>query len=396
MRVLFVLSRFPLPPWRGDAVRAFQQVRYLGGRHEITLVAPGPERRGRADSSALESLSRLARLELIPVPAFQRWANLMRAAWTALPLQTLYYYAPAIDRALRRLTSAAKYDLAHVQMVRMGPACETLGPLPWVMDMVDTASLNMRRRASRETPWAKPLVLVEARRLAAYERELMARSNWVLVTSPADLEALGERRNASVIPIGVDLEAFPFVDQGREAGTIVFTGRMAYFPNADAAVYFAREVFPLVRRVAPSATFEIVGVSPPPRVRSLRRIPGVRVIPDPELRPYLARAAVAVAPLRSGTGIQIKVLEAMASGVPVVGTPIVSPAIGAHEGEHWFLADSAELMAEKVVQLLQDRRLARTMAASAHRFVEEHHTWEAAAHQLEAIWSKVLQQVAER
>jgi glycosyltransferase involved in cell wall biosynthesis len=219
----------------------------------------------------------------------------------------------------------------------------------------------------------------------------MARSNWVLVTSPADLEALGDGKTASVIPIGVDLDTFPYVVAGREPWTIVFTGRMAYFPNADAAVHFAREVFPLVRRAVPGATFEIVGIDPPPRVRSLQGIPGVKVIPESNLQPYLARATVAVAPLRAGTGIQLKVIEAMASGIPVVGTPLVSPAIGAREGEHWLLADSAEQMGEKVVHLLQDGQLARTLAASARRFVEEHHTWEAAARQLEKVWSSVVE-----
>jgi len=259
-----------------------------------------------------------------------------------------------------------------------------------VLDMIDTASLNMERRAARESLPMRALLAWEARRLRAYERDLAGRCARVVVSSPADREALGLADRARVVPFGIDLRSLQFVELDREEGEIAFTGRMGYFPNADAAIFFANEVFPLVRRVLREARFTIVGIDPPARVRALGALPGVKVLTDPNLQRYLERASVAVAPLRSGTGLQIKVLEAMAKGAPVVATPIVAPAIAAEDGKHWLLAESAADLADKVVFLLRNKQFAREMARQARRFVENRFAQDFVVDQMGAIWEEAM------
>jgi glycosyltransferase involved in cell wall biosynthesis len=391
MRILYIASRFPFPPWRGDMVRGYQQIQALGRRHDITLVAPEPP---PASKEGLAQMQAVCRLVLVPAPLWRRITHALCFPFSRLPAQTLFFYLPSFDRAIAQAVGDEAFDLMHVLLARMGPAARPARGIPCVMDMVDTLSLNMRRRAERENPLARMLLSLETRRLVRYERELVQCYDRILVTSPADMEALGSPSNAAVLPLGVDLRRFPFREAGREEPRVVFTGRMAYFPNADAAEYLAREIFPRVRREVPRATLEIVGVSPPPRVASLGRLPGVQVIADAVLPPHIERAAVAAAPLRSGTGIQLKVLEAMASGAPVVGTSFVAPAIGARNGEHWFLADDPEEFAARVVQLLKDRPLARRMAAAARRMVEKRYAVECLADDLEKIWNDTVRKAA--
>ncbi|HLC34628.1 MAG TPA: glycosyltransferase family 4 protein [Anaerolineales bacterium] len=386
-RILFVASRFPHPPFRGDIVRTLQQIQQLGTRFDITLVAPAPPRGVSLSNTVIND-----RCEFIPVPlaGWHALRNVGAFFADGLPLQTAAFFSTAYSKAAAHALRRQSFDLAHVQMVRIGPIVNTLEGLPIVLDMIDTASLNMERRAAHEGLLLRGLVAWEARRLRAYERVLSQQCARVVVSSPADLQALDLDDRTRVVPFGIDLLSLPFVEGGREESEIVFTGRMGYFPNADAAVYFATDVFPLVRRSVAEARFTIVGIDPPSRVRALGRLPGVKVVPDSNLRTYLERATVAVAPLRSGTGLQIKVLEAMAKGAPVVATPMVSPAIAAVDGDHWFLAESPTDFAERVAFLLRNKEAARRMAHSARRFVETRFAQEVVVAQLGAIWDEVL------
>ncbi|MCX6026200.1 MAG: glycosyltransferase [Chloroflexi bacterium] len=386
-RILFIVSRFPHPPFRGDIVRTLQQIRQLGTRFDITLVAPAPPKGISLSDTAIDG-----QCEFIPVQlaGWHRLLNVRGLFAERLPLQTAAFYSTAYAKVAAHAVKQRSFDLAHVQMVRIGPVVDKLEGFPIVLDMIDTASLNMERRAGREPPLVRWIVEWEARRLKAYERDLMSRCARIVVSSPADLRALDSPAHGRVVPFGLDLARLTFTEADREEKEIVFTGRMGYFPNADAAAYFAEEIFPLVRQSVAEARFSIVGIDPPSRVSALSRLPGVRVIPDSNLRKYLDRAAVAVAPLRSGTGLQLKVLEAMAKGAPVVATPMVAPAIAADDGEHWFLAESPADFAAKVILLLRNKETARRMARSARRFVEAKFAQDVVVGQMGAIWEEVI------
>ena len=386
-RILFVASRFPHPPFRGDIVRTLQQIRRLGAKFDITLVAPEPPVPISLADAGIEGLCTLVPVRL---RGWDRFLNLGAFIRDRLPIQAAAFYSVSYGRAVASELSRQHFDLVHIQMVRIGPVLEVVHGIPVVLDMIDTASLNMERRAARESLPMRALLAWEARRLKAYERHLAGRCARVVVSSPADCEALGVADRARVVPFGIDLRLLPFVEMDREEGEIVFTGRMGYFPNADAAVFFANEVFPLVRRMLRAARFTIVGIDPSARVRALGMLPGVKVLADPDVRRYLERASVAVAPLRSGTGLQIKVLEAMAKGAPVVATPIVAPAIAAEDGKHWLLAESAADLADKVVFLLRNKRFAREMARQARRFVETRFAQDFVVDQMGAIWEETI------
>ncbi len=395
MRILFVASRPPYPPIQGDRLRAYHLLRHLRPRHHITLVAPVLAARLTPEEDAANAALAHA---WVPVPVGRsHWLRaLLRYPFSPLPLQTLLFAAPALHRTVQRLLAQQAFDVLHVQLARLAPVAQSSPPgVARVLDFIDALSLNMARRATRE-PWPRRAFFrLEARRMARYERALLRTFHQAVITSPADRTVIGDFANLHVIPNGVDVDAFAFHPGPREPGLIVFTGRMGYFPNEEAAVYFATQIFPRVRQAVPQARFVIVGADPSPRVRRLATLPGVEVTGRvPRVQDYLARAQVAVAPMRSGTGIQNKVLEAMAVGAAVVATPYALGGLAARPGEHLLVADEAEAFAAQVVRLLGEPALGRRLARAARAYVEAHHAWAQAAARLEAVYARAMQQAA--
>ena len=221
----------------------------------------------------------------------------------------------------------------HVQLIRMAEILEELESTPCVVDLIDALSLNMERRAEHSGLLKGWFFRQEARRIQAYERGLAERALQMAVTTCADRSAIGSYDNIHVVPHAVDLQRFEYTEEGRAVSRIVFTGRQAYFPNAQAAVWFATKVLPTVQVRLPEVQFHVVGAEPPPAVKRLASLPGVTVTGFvPRIQDYLRGATIAVAPMLTGTGIQTKMLEAMASGAPVVATRYAAPGDG---GEGW-------------------------------------------------------------
>jgi sugar transferase (PEP-CTERM/EpsH1 system associated) len=390
MRILFIASRFPYPPIRGDQVRCYHMLRLLVQKHSIALVTPVSE---TIDGRAQQEVTQLCdRWIPVRIPRWQAVANLFRFPFSALPIQTLYFCPPAMQKQVQSTLQEAPFDLMHVQLARMAPVADGLSNVPNVLDFIDAVSLNMRRRAIQERSPMKWLLHWEALRMTHYERELISSFDQQIVSSPLDKKAIGPYESLRFVPNGVDVEDFRYSKDERENNVIVFTGRMGYFPNADAAVYFATQVFPLILQQEPDARFFVVGADPPRRVRRLARLPGVEVTGYVHrIQDYLSLASIAVAPMQAGSGIQNKVLEAMASGTPVVATPNALGGIEAQDGEHVLVARDTEGLAEQLIRLLKDPTLRLRLASSARRLMEESYTWEHAVATLEAVYGLAIE-----
>jgi len=391
VRVLFVTSRFPYPLVQGDRLRGHHQLRILSRRHSIVLITPQPERNREDNLKAIRPFCE--QIEVVFAPPWRSLWRLGRTPFTSLPLQTLYFFDPGFRQRAQTLLQKRAFDLVHVQLARMAPVVERLANLPKVIDLVDALSLNMTRRVQRERGVRAWIAAFEARRLQLYERALTQQYDELIVSSELDRQAIGEYNNLHVIPNGVDTEACPFIEDSRESNTIVFAGRMGYFPNADAAIWFATEVFPLVRQEAPQARFLIVGADPYAAVRRLGRCPGVVVTRYvPRIQDYLTRATVVVAPMQAGSGIQNKVLEAMACGAPVVATPYALGGIEANDSEHLLVARDREAFAGQVVRIMKDRTLALRLARNARQLVKDKYTWDRSVAMLEQAYCLAMSQ----
>lgn len=387
--LLFLVHRIPYPPDKGDKIRSYHLLRHLTRRYRVHVGAFVDDPEDWRHASVLGSMcSSVLLVGIRPTLAKLRALSGL-ASGEAL---TLGYYRHAemaawvrqrLDAGMRRVVC---YSSAMAQFVIDAQGVRR------VMDFVDMDSDKWRQYAeARPWPWSW-LYRREADRLLAWERRVAATFDASLFVSeqeeadfcraaPETADRVGWYGN------GVDADYFSpdrDYDNPYPAGTeaLVFTGAMDYWPNVDAVSWFAREVFPVIRAQRPSVAFYVVGSRPAAAVQALACDAGVHVTGRvPDVRPYLAHAAAAVAPLRIARGVQNKVLEAMAMARPVVVTPQSLEGIRALPGAEVLLADGAEAFAQATLQALQ----ATALGPAARRRVLLDHAWEACLAKIDAM-----------
>jgi sugar transferase (PEP-CTERM/EpsH1 system associated) len=391
MRVLFITSRFPRSLRRGDELRAYQHLRELSRRHAITLLtfAAGNE---PGDPVSEELRRRCERIVLVAPNPRTRLIRLVRALPGSMPLQAAMNDTQAFRSALSGLLRSGEFDVAHVQLARMGEALPMLEGVPCVLDLVDALSANMMRRAQYDAGPMRLLARIEAARLLPYERALCARAAAVAISSARDRDALGnDLAGLHVVDNGIDPDAFAFSTQARAPDRLVFSGNLGYFPNVDAALWFAHEVLPMLKERHPGIVLDLVGARPAAALRRLAaNEAGVRLVgPVTDMASHLRSAAVALAPMRAGSGQQIKILEAMGCGTPVVASSLAAAGLDAVAGRDLLVADAAGDFAAQVSRLLEDSALAAAVAVNARALVERRYTWTHSALAIESLWQAV-------
>nr|WP_242513364.1 TIGR03087 family PEP-CTERM/XrtA system glycosyltransferase [Halochromatium salexigens] len=377
---MFLAHRIPFPPNKGDKIRSFHILQHLAGRFRIHLGAfvDDPNDWRYRDEVAAYCAS------LCLLPLKPRWAKLrsLGGLLSAKALTLPYYRDRRMRRWVRETLEASGPMRALVfssAMAQYLPGPQATEP-PRVVDLVDVDSDKWRQYAQGHRGPMRWIYAREARRLLAFERAVAARASASVLVSEQeaalfrkllrnqDSDRARERVEAQApdaaarvhaIDNGVDTEYFsPERDYPNPyppgSATLVFTGAMDYWANVDAVRFFAESVFPLIRQDMPEARFVIVGSRPTPEVRALGERPGIAVTGSvPDVRPYLAHALGAVAPLRIARGVQNKVLEAMAMGCPVVATPQALDGLRECAGMEWLVAEEAEPLAALALRLLR-------------------------------------------
>ena len=377
--LLFLAHRIPFPPNKGDKIRSFHLLQHLSKRYEIHLGAFIDDADEWQYQDALKPYC--ASLKLLPLhPRPAKLASLV-GLLTGEAL-TLPYYR---NRELKRWA----FELAASGKVTRGLAFSSAmaqympgGLTRRVLDMVDVDSDKWTQYAPTQH-WPLSLVYArEGRKLAEWEARMAQDFDATLLVS-ADEAALLQQRvpdakhKIGVFENGVDTGYFsPARDYPNpypaDVQSIVFTGAMDYWPNVDAVTWFAKQIFPAIREMAPAAQFTIVGSRPGDVVRRLARQPGVIVTGGvPDVRPYLAHAACAVAPLRIARGVQNKVLEAMAMARPVIVSAQAAEGIRAESGRDFILAQGEAEFVHAVVSQLHSA----TSAARARDCILAHYDW---------------------
>ncbi len=397
MRILCLFHRTPWPPDKGDKLRAWHLLRALAARHALDVGWFVDDPRDRGAEGVVAPMARAhAAIPLARPAALIRGASALAAGGA---LSVAWYRHPAMRRfvaeSLTRGVDAIYAFSAPMAQYALpgGMAVQGTAP-PLVADFVDVDSLKWRDYARRRcaSPLA-PLHALEASRLAAFEGRAARRAGAVLFVSEAEAARFRERHpdlpagRVAVVENGVDA-AFFDPTRVRPAGIgrgplVVFTGRMDYPPNVDAVRWFVERVWPDLHAARPDLRFAIVGAAPTRTVRRLRCRPGVFVTGRvDDVRPWLARADLAVVPLRIARGVQNKLLEAMAMARPVVASPPAVEGLDARPGEHLLVADDRAGWAHAVLSLLADPARRRRIGTAARAWVVERHDWDAAGRRL--------------
>ncbi|MHB1354409.1 MAG: glycosyltransferase [Anaerolineae bacterium] len=386
-RILFLTAQPPYPPEQGGALRNYGLLSQAARHNDLTLLTFAP-----AGAPVAPELSALCR-QVIQVP-FPPKRSLPQRLATLLasnqPDMALRLYSPAFTSALRDLLSRETFDILQVGGIEMAALALELPPAarpPMLFDAYNAEWLLQLRAA--QTDWRKvsrwPAALystMQSQRLRSYERRICLAARQVLAVSQADAAALQQLDadiTPRVLPNGVDTErnrpGLPPDDITHPA--LVFTGKLDYRPNSDAALWFADKVWPLIRARKPLAQWYLVGKNPGQQLAALAKLDGVHVTGYvPEIQPYLAAADCYIAPLRVGGGTRLKLLEALACGLPIVATSQGAEGLEVRSGEHLLLADTPSDFAEAVLRLLNDRALAARLGLGARALACWHYDWD--------------------
>jgi sugar transferase (PEP-CTERM/EpsH1 system associated) len=381
--ILFLAHRAPFPPDRGDKIRSHHVLRHLAARARVHLVAFGET---PADAAPPPDLAdRLASWTIVPRAKSRVWAGVQALA-TGEPVSLLAFADRRLAAAVTRVRAAHPIAATYIFS---GQMAQYAGPERTIMDFVDVDSAKFAALADRSRGQLRWVLRREARLLAAHERAVAARVDASLFVTEAEaalFHAGGATGRISAVENGIDAIWYDpdagFARLDERGPLIVFTGQMDYAPNIDAVTWFADDVMPAVRARHPAARFAIVGRAPTGAVRALAGREGVIVTGAVEdVRPWLAAAHVAVAPLRVARGVQNKVLEAMAMARAVVASPEAADGID-HAGT---IRVAPYDFAGAVGDLLDHPDDTRALGEAARARVLARYAWPARLARLDAL-----------
>jgi glycosyltransferase involved in cell wall biosynthesis len=414
MRILFLTQIVPYPPDSGPKVKTWHVLRYLvGAGHRVTLVTfTRPEERPH--------LARLEQIcaEVYPVPIrrsrLKDVGYLIRSNLTGRPFLIERDDLPEMRRLVARLLAEQKFEVIHADQFSMGQFLfpgksldgQNYPAAPLRVFDAHNAVWTIVARSRLTAPWIlKPVLALEARRIKAYEGQLVQYSDRTLAVSEIDKNALLQAVNGLAhnghdhltetastiftIPIAVDTQQTKPLQLTPGSGQIVTLGTLHYPPNADGIRWFLKEVFPLVQQKNPAARLTIIGKNPPADFQQIAAAQPQAITLAGyvrELAPYLSQAALMVVPVRAGGGMRVRILEALAFGMPVVTTTVGLEGIAARPGVEVLVADTPQDFAQAVLDLMANPILQQTLAHNARLLAEQKYDWQSVLRSMDQVY----------
>ena len=368
-----LVSRFPYPLEKGDKLRAFHQLKELSKHFDITLFALSNQ---PVASEHFQKVDKYCEKIVVHKQSlFEKGWNILRSSINGNPYQVGYFYSSKGQRKIKSLLKTDSFNHIYCQLIRMSEHVKNEHSIPKTLDYMDALSAGIQRRENQQPSYKRWLFRSEARRLKKYEslmfdffenRTIISKQDQQLILHPKATEIV-------CIPNGIDASFFEEKSQNK-SHDFVFVGNMSYPPNVEAIAYIAKEILPKF----PKKTLLVSGSSPSKRVKKIAaenaQIELTGWVDD--IRDSYAAGKVFLAPMMIGTGMQNKLLEAMAMGVPCITTPLANNPIGTKADEEILVASDAEGFEKAIQLLLTNENKYAEIQRNARAFVERNHRWD--------------------
>jgi len=380
-KLLVLLSRIPYPLDKGDKLRAFHQVKDLNASYQVILCCLSTH---KIDPEAERKLKAIcSELKIIQLGYAGILWRLFLALFSDKPFQVAFFYSQKAQQELDLIIEKHLPKRFFCQLIRVAEYAKKYSVFSKTLDYMDALSIGMERRAEKAPFYLKPIVSVEAKRLRNYEEKMFQYFEKKVIISQADKEHLthSNATEIAVIPNGIDTDFFKSENRPKKTD-ILFTGNMGYLPNVESAQYLVKNILPILGK---ETHVQICGKSPSYKVRSLAAA-NVEVTGwVDDIRTAYDEAKIFVAPLMLGSGLQNKLLEAMAMGLPCVTTPLANNALGAMAEEEILIANDEEEFKKQIERLLADTELHEKLAKNGHAFVTKNYNWKACNRRLMGV-----------
>ncbi|MBI5215668.1 MAG: glycosyltransferase [Ignavibacteriae bacterium] len=374
----------------GDRIRIYHCCRVLAQQYEAELLVINE---GKVQQEYVDEIKKLGvKVTLFEMPSWRCKVNVAGGVFSSLPLQVRYYYFKKVQSWLDE--HVKEFDVVLCNHIRSAEYLKSK-KIKKILDLHDAISLNYSRASEHAKGIWKWIYSVENNRVLPYEIDAVNSFDASLIVSPIDKLHLGkhgaDEKKITVLPVAVDDKLFHTRKISDEKNWAVFVGKMNTVANSDAAVYFATEIFPLIRKQQSDAEFYIVGADPTTKVTRLSQIPGVHVTGQvADHLEYVLKAKVAVDPMRFGAGMQNKILEAFALRKPVVATSLAVEGIEGKKNEHFLVADSPNDFADAVCTLFKDEQRRRQLGEAGRELVLSKYSWDTVGDSLLRIVEQTL------
>jgi len=387
MKILFICHRFPFPPQRGGKIRPFNIIKHLSKEHMVTVASPVRSKKEADVGVGLRDYCSSYVMNIITKPMAA--VNVLKNLATNQPSSMGYFYSQRLSKRILERIDETEFDLIFVHCSSVAQYVEKVSGIPKILDFGDMDSQKWTIYGEVRGFPLNMVYAIEGKRLQKAEAELAQKFDYCTCTTLEEmrtLESYNVGARTAWFPNGVDTEYFKPADKPYERDTICFIGRMDYYPNQECMLDFCENTLPLIKVKRPDLKLFIVGASPSGEIRKLGNIPGVVVTGSvPDVRPYVWKCAVNVAPLNIARGTQNKILESLAMGVPTVASLQAATGIDAVPGEHFLTASSPQEYADAVLKLLSDTRERERYSEAGRQRMLTHHGWEGSMKKLDKI-----------
>ena len=387
MRIFMLVSRVPWPLEKGDKLRAYHQLKCLCENHEVHLCCLND---AELHPDAIAQLRLLTpHVHVFRLNRFVMGWRMFRALFSDKPFQVHYFYQSRIHHRIHQLIHEIQPDHIYCQLVRTSEYVKNLHGYRKTIDYMDALSAGYKRRITSSRWWEKPFVREEAKRLMNYEHLIFDYFEHHVIISDQDQQLIfhPERNKIAIIPNGIDADYFSPSEKTTEY-QIVFTGNMSYPPNVDCSVRLVRNILPLIQKEIPQVRLLIAGANP---AREVKQLASDHVVVSgwmDDIRDAYRKSILFMAPMRTGSGLQNKLLEAMCMNMACITTPIAANAMKAKHDVNMMIGESDEQIASFAIQLLRDERKRDELAREGRSFATSHFNWQQTVNKLTVLFDR--------